>query len=72
MISHTLDLDTLLIEYDDVGPTCVRLPTDPAGNSSLHPALELVLLESDELWRLVQDHEAEPRELDFGEPRRLY
>jgi hypothetical protein len=63
-----LDLETLIIEYDSIGPTCVRLPEDRPGRSSLNPTIERVLLDSPEVLALCQDaDEDEPaEELDFG------
>lgn len=65
----TLDLETLVIEYDCHGPTCIRLPDDRPGRSSLNPIVERVLLGSDDIAELclAADEDDEPaEELDFG------
>ena len=64
---YTLNLDTLVVDYTDAGPVCVRLPTDPPRESSLNPILETVLLESAELSALCEDAECEPGELNFDD-----
>jgi len=63
----TLDLDTLIIEYSHSGVTGVRLPSDRPGDSSLHPVIEEVLMNSPELDQLVWESEdcGDPQELDF-------